>query len=108
MAASSRGSAADLGSYHEPHGFCGVCRRLGLRYEALHKVGEQMSVGDSLPCLFCSAASRAEHNEWIDTLREELHGYFPPVRHELTQDLCCDHFAMVMGSLAAEWCGVEV
>jgi hypothetical protein len=72
---------------------CGMCHREGRRVDATHKVGEEFLYG-------MSSEIDLEAEEAVDP-------YKTTVRHNLTQYLCCEHFAAVMGPLAEAWCKGE-
>jgi hypothetical protein len=56
---------------------CGMCGRDGIKTVALHKVGEECE----------SSFLPAEHPT-----------------HNLTQDVCCEHFQLIMGPFAKTIC----
>jgi hypothetical protein len=70
---------------------CGMCLREGKKVEPTHKVGEEF---------FHDMTEIVPEFGNVDPYE-----YF--VRHNLTQYLCCEHFAAVMGPLAAQWCGIQ-
>lgn len=73
---------------------CSVCGE-----PAAHKVGEEICpVGEFKGPLF---ADREAIEAYAKT------GQSPPWFHNLTNWLCCAHFAQVMGPLAAKRCGIE-
>ncbi len=57
---------------------CGPCRREGRSTDATHKIGEEIAFDDP--------SDRDRHN--------------------LTQYVCCEHYARLMGPLAERGCGV--
>lgn len=71
---------------------CGMCFREGKTTPASHKVGEEFlhDMTEIVP-----------ETEIVDPYE-----YF--VRHNLTQYVCCEHFAAIMGPLAQTWCKITV
>lgn len=79
-------------------GWCGMCWREGKeKVPASHKVGEEFF--HDVPSGLDSLNAQAE------TGNPDM--YATNYRHNLTQYLCCEHFAAVMGPLASQWCKLE-
>lgn len=75
---------------------CGMCYREGKNNPPTHKVGEEF-------------LNFPTQEEVIAKLKHPDHDdpYCFTARHNLTQYVCCEHFAAIMGPLASQWCKLE-